>query len=283
MRLVSSELALRIVVALASAADLTLSDLSRAIEAPTSSTRRALEILEEDGFVVVSGHAFDLATSTVAGLLVQLAEEILDAEDVIRISARATRQVEFAGVDAGRLVVVFTRAGDPLAESRLARLLERQAQRMGVALRLHSHDDVRDELDADPERRHDFLRLRPLFGERDQAFPDRSLHGVTTGERLGRPNPLLRIPSKRALHRLRRQHGIRSAKVFGSAVRTDFRPDSDVDVAVELDRKPTLSEMLAIEQGFEELFGRDVDVILEANARPRVQATIASEGVDILQ
>src|SRR5215472_195110 len=283
MRLVSSELALRIVVALASAANLTLSELSRATETPTSSTKRALEILEDDGFVVTSGHAFNLATSTPAGLLVQLAEELLDAENVIRISARATGQVEFAGVDSRRLVVVFTRTSDPLAESRLARLLELQAQRMGVALELYAHDDVRYELDTDPGRRHDFLWLRPLFGEPDQALPDRRLHGVTTGERLGRPSPLLRIPSKRALHRLRKLHGIRSAKVFGSAVRTDFRPDSDVDVAVELDRKPTLSEMVTIEQGFEELFGRDVDLILEANAGPRVRAAIASEGVDIFR
>ena len=120
-------------------------------------------------------------------------------------------------------------------------------------------------------------------GDPDRRFPDRRRHGDTTGERLGRPNPLLHLPSKRALHRLRRRHGIRSAKVFGSAVRTDFRPDSDVDLAIELDRKPTLSVMIAIEQGFEELFGRDVDVILTANARPRVQSAIQTEGVEILR
>jgi predicted nucleotidyltransferase len=262
---------------------MTLSDLSRATDAPTSSTKRALEILEEDGFVVRSGHVFSLATSTVADLLVQLAEELLGTEEVIRISVGATRQVEFAGLDGAELVVVFARASDPLAESRLARLLERQAQRMGVGLRLFAHDDVRYDLGTDPELRQRFLRLRPLFGDREQAFPDRSLHGVTMGERLGRTNPMLRVPSKRALHRPRRRHGIRSAKVFGSAVRTDLRPDSDVDVAVELDREPTLSEMLAIERGLEELFGRDVDVIIETNARPRVRAAIASEGVDILR
>lgn len=283
MRLVSSEVALRVVVALASAANLTLSELSRAAEAPTSSTKRALEILEEDGFVVASGRSFNLATSTPAGLIVQLAEELLDAEDVIRISARTTGQVEFAGADESQLVVVFARASDPVAESRLARLFERQAQRMGIALRLHAHDDVRRELDIDPERRYEYLKLDSLFGNPDQAFPDRGRHGGTTGERLGRPNPLLHVPSKRALHRLRRRHGIRSARVFGSAVRTDFRPDSDVDLAIELDRKPTLSEMIAIEQGFEELFGRDVDVILAANVRPRVQAAIESEGVEILR
>jgi predicted nucleotidyltransferase len=282
MRLVSSEVALRVVVALTCADGLTLSELGRAAEAPTSSTKRALEILEDDGFVVRSGHAFRLARSAPAGLLVQLAEELFGAEDVIRIAARAAGQVEFVGRDESRLLVLFGRASDTLVESRLARLFERQAQRLGIELRLNAHDDIRRELDVDPDRRSAYLQLRPLFGDPDQAFPDRRLHGITTGEQLGRPHPLLRRPSARALHRLRRRHGIRSAKVFGSAVRTDFRPDSDVDVAVELDRKPTPSEMIAIEREFEELFGRDVDVIIAANARPRVQAAIENEGVDIL-
>jgi predicted nucleotidyltransferase len=270
-------------MALACASGLTLSKLSRTVDAPTSSTKRALEILEEDGFVARYGHTFSLAESPRAELLARLAEELLDAEDVVGIAARATGQVEFAGRDQGQLLVVFGRGSDPLMESRLARLFDHQAERMGVALRLRAHDDLRRELDIEPERRHIYLHLRPLFGTPDQAFPDRSLHGSTNGERLGRPNPLLRVPSNRALHRLRRRHGIQSAKVFGSAVRTDFRPDSDVDLAIELGRKPTLSDLIAIERGFEELFGRDVDVILESNARPPVRAAIEREGVDILR
>jgi predicted nucleotidyltransferase len=283
MRLVSSEVALRIVVALACAENLTLSALSRAAEAPTSSTKRALEILQEDRFVARAGHAFTLAGSSPAETLVRLAEDLLGAEEVIRIAARATDQVEYVGQDESQLLVLFGRASDPLTESRLAKLFERQAQRMGIALRLREHDEVRRELDIEPERRRVYLELHSLFGTADQSFPDRSLHGVTNGERLGRPNPLLRQPSSRALHRLRRRHGIRSAKIFGSAVRTDFRPDSDVDVAIDLEKKPTLRDLIAIEQGLEQLFGRDVDVILESNARPRVRAAIEREGVEILK
>jgi DNA-binding IclR family transcriptional regulator len=122
MRLVSSEVALRIVLALASAGNLTLTGLSRAVEAPTSSTRRALEILEADGFVARAGRTFRLAGSSPVGLLAQLAEELLHAEEVIRIAARATGQVEFAGRDERQLLVLFGRGSDPLAESRLARL-----------------------------------------------------------------------------------------------------------------------------------------------------------------
>src|SRR5205085_12383068 len=175
------------------------------------------------------------------------------------------------------------RASEPLAESRLARVFERQAERMGIKLRLRAHDDVRNELDGDPGRRLVYLKLRPLFGVADRTFPDRSVHGVTTGARLGRPNPLLRRPSARALHRLRRRHGIRSAKIFGSAVRTDFRPDSDVDLAIDLEKPPALRDLIAIEQAFEQLFGRDVDLVLQGNARPRVRASIEQEGVEIIR
>jgi uncharacterized protein len=283
MRLVSSEVALRIVMALACASNLTLSALGRAADAPTSSTKRALEILEEDDFVVRSEHMFRLAGSSVAETLVRLAEELLGAEEVIRIAARATGQVEFVGHDDSQLLVMFGRASDPLTESRLAKLFERQAGRMGLKLRLRAHDDVRHELDIEPQRRLLYVRLLPLFGTANEAFPDRSLHGVTSGEGLGRPNPLLRLPSARALHRLRRRHGIRSAKIFGSAVRTDFRPDSDVDLAIDLEEKPTLRDLIAIEQGFERLFRRDVDLILQSNARPRVKDAIEREGVEMLR
>jgi len=201
---------------------------------------------------------------------------------VIRIAARVTGHVEFAGQDATQLLVIFDRAGEPLTESRLARLFERQAERMGLKLRLRAHDEVRRELDVEPERRRLYLGLCTVIGTADEAFPDLGPHGVTTGEPLGRPNPLLRMPSGRALLRLRRRHRIRSAKIFGSAVRTDFRPDSDVDVAIDLERRPTLKDLIAIEQAFEHLFGRDVDLILEANARPRVRTAIEREGVELL-
>jgi uncharacterized protein len=283
MRLLSSEVALRIVTALAGAGGLTLSRLSRAVNAPTSSTSRALDILQDDGFVVRNGHVFELADAPAAGLLVKLAQELLAPEEVITIVADASGQVEFVGRDDMQLLAVFGRASDPLRESRIARLFDRQAARLGLERRLVSHDDVRRELDVDPERRSAYLQLRRLFGSGDDTFPDRRLHGATTGERLGRPHPLLRLPPARALHRLRKRHGIRSAKLFGSAVRTDFRTDSDVDVAIDLDRKPSLSDLIGIEEGLEQLFQRDVDLVLQSRAAPQIRAAIEREGVELLR
>ena len=60
-----------------------------------------------------------------------------------------------------------------------------------------------------------------------------------------------------------REHGIRWLAVFGSALRDDFRPDSDVDVLVEFDpsRIPTLFDVAGMEMELSEILGgRKVDL-----------------------
>ena len=51
--------------------------------------------------------------------------------------------------------------------------------------------------------------------------------------------------------------------LFGSVVRDDFGPDSDVDVLVSLDRtaRHTLLDMHRMEEELRSLFGRNVDLV----------------------
>jgi predicted nucleotidyltransferase len=59
------------------------------------------------------------------------------------------------------------------------------------------------------------------------------------------------------------EHGIRRLAIFGSALRDDFGPESDVDVLVEFepDRIPTLFDIAGMEQELSALFGgRKVDL-----------------------
>lgn len=59
------------------------------------------------------------------------------------------------------------------------------------------------------------------------------------------------------------KHGIRRFAIFGSALREDFRPDSDVDVLVEFDPEhiPTLLKIAAMERELSHIFGgRKVDL-----------------------
>jgi predicted nucleotidyltransferase len=66
----------------------------------------------------------------------------------------------------------------------------------------------------------------------------------------------------RRLTELCRRHGIRSLALYGSALRGELRPDSDIDLLVEFEagRVPGLIRLGGIQNEFAELFGREVDL-----------------------
>lgn len=75
-------------------------------------------------------------------------------------------------------------------------------------------------------------------------------------------NPQVSI-SKRSLTAFCQENGIRRLAVFGSALRDDFGPDSDIDLLVEFepDRIPGLLGVAGMELTLSELFaGRKVDL-----------------------
>lgn len=75
-------------------------------------------------------------------------------------------------------------------------------------------------------------------------------------------NPQVSVP-KDALAAFCRQHGIKRLAIFGSALRQDFGPDSDIDILVEFqpDRIPGLFGVAGMELELSELFaGRRVDL-----------------------
>ena len=75
-------------------------------------------------------------------------------------------------------------------------------------------------------------------------------------------NPDVSIPMAR-LSDYCRANGITRLDVFGSALHTDFGPESDIDLLVEFepDRKISLLDMAGMEQEFSDIFGRKVDLV----------------------
>lgn len=73
-------------------------------------------------------------------------------------------------------------------------------------------------------------------------------------------NPSLHIPTE-AVRAFCLRHHIRKLSIFGSALRPDFRPDSDVDVLVEFEpgHTPGLA-FFDMEVELSELLGRKVDL-----------------------
>ncbi len=72
-----------------------------------------------------------------------------------------------------------------------------------------------------------------------------------------------RIPIDRPrMEALCRRHHVRRLALFGSVLREDFGPDSDVDVLVEFEvgRTPGFFRIFELEDELSEMFGRRADV-----------------------
>jgi predicted nucleotidyltransferase len=77
-----------------------------------------------------------------------------------------------------------------------------------------------------------------------------------------------------------RERGIRRLAFFGSVLRPDFRPDSDVDVLVEFepDRIPGLLGIARMEREFSALLGnRKVDLRTPEDLSPYFRQTVLAE------
>lgn len=63
-----------------------------------------------------------------------------------------------------------------------------------------------------------------------------------------------------------RKYRVRRLALFGSVLRGDFRPDSDVDLLVEFrpDAEPGLFEVVRMQDDLENLLGRKVDLVERA-------------------
>ncbi len=67
-----------------------------------------------------------------------------------------------------------------------------------------------------------------------------------------------------AIVELSDRYGVEELAVFGSVLRSDFRPDSDIDFLVTFiddDEGPWMSKLQALESVLAEILGRDVDVV----------------------
>ena len=78
-----------------------------------------------------------------------------------------------------------------------------------------------------------------------------------------------------------RARGIRHAAVFGSVVRGENRPDSDVDIMIDIDPDAhvTLFDFVGLKDYVASLFDRPVDVIDREALKPHLRAPAARDAV----
>lgn len=86
---------------------------------------------------------------------------------------------------------------------------------------------------------------------------------------------------REALAAFCRRHGIRRLAVFGSALRDDFGPESDIDVLVEFEagRTPGLA-FFTMQEDLSRMFGRVVDLHTPASLSRYFRAEVLAEARD---
>jgi len=82
---------------------------------------------------------------------------------------------------------------------------------------------------------------------------------------------LLRLGvSAESLRRICQEHGVAELSLFGSGVREDLRPKSDVDLLVlfQPGAKVDYFDLFRLQRELEGLFGRKVDLVPKGGLRP---------------
>lgn len=79
-----------------------------------------------------------------------------------------------------------------------------------------------------------------------------------------------------------REHGVLRAGVFGSRARGEERPDSDLDLLVELEAGSSLLDLIGLELEISEHLGVKAQVITYRSLHPLLRDRILADEVPIL-
>ncbi len=73
-----------------------------------------------------------------------------------------------------------------------------------------------------------------------------------------------------------RRHEVQELALFGSALREDFGPQSDVDLLVTFTpgARVSLFDLVDMAEDLSRLFGRRVDLVLKKGLKPRIRGSV---------
>ncbi len=79
------------------------------------------------------------------------------------------------------------------------------------------------------------------------------------------------VANRTEILRIATENGATRVRIFGSFARGTARPDSDIDLLIDLEPGRHLLHVIAIKQDLEELLGREVHVVTEAAISPYIR------------
>jgi len=87
--------------------------------------------------------------------------------------------------------------------------------------------------------------------------------------------------NRQEILRLAARHGARNVRVFGSAMRGETGPDSDLDLLVDLDPDRSLLDLGALLMDLQDLLGRKVDLVTEKALHWYIRDRVLSEATPL--
>ena len=78
-----------------------------------------------------------------------------------------------------------------------------------------------------------------------------------------------------------RDLGVAELRLFGSAVRGEERPDSDIDVLVQFDAPPSFDAYMDLKFLLEDGVGRSVDLVTIDGLRDEIRAEVMGEALRV--
>ncbi len=91
----------------------------------------------------------------------------------------------------------------------------------------------------------------------------------------------IRVRLRALLPVLARDYHVRTLEIFGSYVRGEARPESDLDLLVTFSRTPTLFRFIALENFLSDALGVKVDLVMKGALKPRIGERIRAEAVPV--
>ena len=78
---------------------------------------------------------------------------------------------------------------------------------------------------------------------------------------------------------LQKEYNVRALEIFGSYIKKDQKPNSDLDLLVIFSKTPTLIKFIELENFLSDRIGIKVDLVMKDSIRPRLRSSILSNAI----